>query len=57
MGVVFTIFLFRYSQHGKVGFSLAGYWNLLVVEFSSLVLHSIPLNLMVLKFDLFLLWL
>lgn len=57
IGVVFTIYLFRYSQHGKVKSSLFGYWDIYMVELNRLIMHIVPLNVIILKFDLFLLWL
>nr|YP_010139272.1 NADH dehydrogenase subunit 4 [Tullbergia mixta]QQK54726.1 NADH dehydrogenase subunit 4 [Tullbergia mixta] len=57
MGAVFSIFLFSYSQHGKVSGMVRGYWGLSISEVSGLVMHLIPLNILVLKFEVFMLWL
>ena len=55
LGVVFTIFLFMYRQHGRVNHSLRGYWGIYLVELNGLIIHLFPLNVIVLKFDIFLL--
>lgn len=57
LGAVFTFFLFSYSQHGKV---MVGGVNLLpskLNDYHSLVIHLIPLNFLVLKPEVFFLWL
>jgi NADH-ubiquinone oxidoreductase chain 4 len=56
IGVVFTIFLFSYRQHGKLGSFYVGSWGTNLVEFNTISLHVIPLNFLVIKFDIFLLW-
>jgi hypothetical protein len=55
MGVVFTIILFSFSQHGKLGSSYVRVWGTTLVEFSTMVIHVVPLNFLVIKFDIFLL--
>jgi len=57
LGAVFTIFLFSYSQHGKVFYSVRNYWSPYLVELNSLILHIIPLNMLIFKLDGFLAWL
>nr|QIT06465.1 NADH dehydrogenase subunit 4 [Mesaphorura yosii] len=57
LGVVFTIYLFSYSQHGKMNGGVQSYWVVSFVELNSLVLHSLPLNVLFLKLDPFMLWL
>jgi len=57
LGVVFTIFLFRYSQHGKLGGFSVGSWGVYLVELNRLVMHVIPLNFLFVKFDIFFMWL
>jgi NADH-ubiquinone oxidoreductase chain 4 len=56
LGVVFTIFLFSYSQHGKILFYSKTYWNLYLVELQCLVLHVGPLNFLVGKYEVFRAW-
>jgi NADH-ubiquinone oxidoreductase chain 4 len=53
-GAVFTLFLFRYSQHGKYyeGGQVGSAIN--YREFHLMVLHLLPLNVLVLKPDFFL---
>jgi len=57
IGAVFRIFLFSYSQHGKIGRGVRSYYGPKLVELSRLVCHVVPLNLIFLKFELFILWL
>jgi NADH-ubiquinone oxidoreductase chain 4 len=54
-GAVFRIFLFSYTQHGKSLNSVSNYIFVRLIELKSLLLHIIPLNVMVLKFEIFIL--
>jgi NADH-ubiquinone oxidoreductase chain 4 len=54
LGAVFTIFIFSYSQHGKVFFTNFGYPLINFRELHTLTLHIIPVNILVLKTDYFL---
>nr|YP_009330288.1 NADH dehydrogenase subunit 4 [Orchesella cincta]ANJ04205.1 NADH dehydrogenase subunit 4 [Orchesella cincta] len=54
LGAVFTLFLFSYSQHGKINFGGYSYYNVNSREYMLLVLHLIPVNFLVLKSDYFL---
>lgn len=57
LGAVFTLFLFSVSQHGK---SFSGGLSLIGVKTSEihvLVLHLLPLNFIVLKSEIFFMWL
>nr|QFX74517.1 NADH dehydrogenase subunit 4 [Tullbergia bisetosa] len=56
MGAVFSIFLFSFSQHGSMGSGAVSFWTLTQSEIMSLILHVVPLNFLVLKFELFMLW-
>jgi len=49
MGAVFTLFMFSYSQHGKVFFSSLGYNGRNFRELHSLTLHILPVNFIVLR--------
>jgi NADH-ubiquinone oxidoreductase chain 4 len=55
--VVFTIYLFSYRQHGKINGGIQSYWVVSFVELNRLVLHRLPLNILFLKLDPFILWL
>jgi NADH-ubiquinone oxidoreductase chain 4 len=55
LGAVFRIFLFSFSQHGKRLNSLGSYCEGRVVEYLSFVLHIIPLNILVFKYEFFML--
>lgn len=57
LGVVFTIYLFRYRQHGRINGGIQSYWVVSFVELNRLVLHGLPLNILFLKLDPFMLWL
>lgn len=53
LGAVFTLFLFSYSQHGKIyygGFSII---KVNFREYHLLLLHIIPVNFLILKIDYF----
>jgi NADH-ubiquinone oxidoreductase chain 4 len=54
LGAVFTLFIFSYSQHGKVFYTLFRYPLVNFRELHTLALHIIPVNLLVLKPDYFL---
>jgi len=56
LGAVFRVYLFRNSQHGNLGFSKSGFWGVYWIELHGLSLHVIPLNIMVLKFELLTVW-
>lgn len=54
LGAVFTLFIFSYSQHGKI---YRGYYSLMSTSFREihlLSLHIIPINIMILKPEYFL---
>jgi NADH-ubiquinone oxidoreductase chain 4 len=56
LGACFTIFLFSYSQHGG-GFSLiGGYWGVYMIELRRIRLHILPVYLVILRFEVFSLW-
>nr|QIT06478.1 NADH dehydrogenase subunit 4 [Novacerus sp. FZ-2019] len=54
MGAVFSIFMFSYSQHGKTYYSVYSYMLGTFREINILMMHIIPLNLMILSIDFFL---
>jgi len=55
LGAVFTIYIFSYSQHGKfIGLNL-GFINIKQRELNSLFIHILPLNILFLKPEFYLL--
>lgn len=56
LGAVFTFYLFSYSQHGKFYLSRVGFIPIKLNEYLVLILHLIPLNLLVLKPEVFFSW-
>nr|YP_010021607.1 NADH dehydrogenase subunit 4 [Pnyxia scabiei]QOL10548.1 NADH dehydrogenase subunit 4 [Pnyxia scabiei] len=53
----YSLYLFSYSQHGKLGHIVYSYSGGLNREYLLLVLHWFPLNLLILKSDSCMLWL
>nr|UJG45288.1 NADH dehydrogenase subunit 4 [Beris vallata] len=53
----YTLYLFAYSQHGKLYSGMHSSSNGSIREYILLMLHWIPLNLLILKSDCCLLWL
>jgi NADH-ubiquinone oxidoreductase chain 4 len=56
LGAAFTLYLFSYSQHGKFYLSRVGFIPIKFNEYLVLVLHLVPLNLLVLKSEVFFSW-
>ena len=54
LGAVFTIFIFSYSQHGKIFYSNFSYPRANFREIHSLALHILPVNLLILNPEYFL---
>nr|YP_010172174.1 NADH dehydrogenase subunit 4 [Sinopoppia nigroflagella]QSF20072.1 NADH dehydrogenase subunit 4 [Sinopoppia nigroflagella] len=52
---VYTLYLYSYTQHGKL-ISLYSFTQGYLREFLMLILHWIPLNFLILKSELFCLW-
>nr|QGT34993.1 NADH dehydrogenase subunit 4 [Orthonychiurus folsomi] len=52
-GAVFTLFLYSFSQHGKSYKLAEGLGSVNINEFHLILMHLIPLNILVLKSDLF----
>lgn len=57
LGAVFTFYLFSLSQHGKLGARNLNFYRVKMRDLHSLVLHIIPLNFLVLKPEIFFMWL
>nr|ALO70506.1 NADH deshydrogenase subunit 4 [Dexiogyia corticina] len=53
---VYSLFLYSYTQHGANYSGLYSFFMISMCEFLMLMLHWLPLNLMVLKSELFSLW-
>nr|QZI85401.1 NADH dehydrogenase subunit 4 [Limnophyes minimus] len=54
---VYTLFLYSYTQQGKIFSSLFSFSNNFIREYLVLMLHWLPLNLLILKSDMCFLWL
>nr|YP_010936672.1 NADH dehydrogenase subunit 4 [Callistethus plagiicollis]WKW91641.1 NADH dehydrogenase subunit 4 [Callistethus plagiicollis] len=53
----YSLFLYSYSQHGKISSSLYSFSSGFVREYLLLLLHWFPLNFLILKSEFFVLWL
>lgn len=53
----YSLYLFSYTQHGKLRVLLYSYSGGLIREYLLLFLHWFPLNLLIVKVDFFILWL
>nr|NP_112429.1 NADH dehydrogenase subunit 4 [Tetrodontophora bielanensis]AAK30948.2 NADH dehydrogenase subunit 4 [Tetrodontophora bielanensis] len=53
LGAVFTLFLYSYSQHGKSYFMGKSYLGVTMNELHSLILHLVPLNILIVKSEVF----
>nr|AML25960.1 NADH dehydrogenase subunit 4 [Staphylinidae sp. BMNH 1274222] len=53
---VYSLYLYSYSQHGAMYSGLYSFMNSSLREFLLLILHWLPLNLMILKGELFFNW-
>nr|AYQ18978.1 NADH dehydrogenase subunit 4 [Scymninae sp. 4 ACP-2013] len=49
----YSLYLFSFIQHGKLNLNIKNYYNVSVREYLLLFLHWFPLNLFILKLDLF----
>nr|QZZ18171.1 NADH dehydrogenase subunit 4 [Badamia exclamationis] len=52
----YSLYLYSYTQHGKYSLSLYSFSNSLSREYLLLMLHWLPLNVLILKIDYFMLW-
>jgi len=55
LGAVFTLFMFSYSQHGMIYYLGYSYVGAEFREIHTLVIHILPVNLLILNSDYFLL--
>nr|YP_010613699.1 NADH dehydrogenase subunit 4 [Ancema ctesia]WAR69343.1 NADH dehydrogenase subunit 4 [Ancema ctesia] len=53
----YSLYLYSYTQHGKMNMSVMSFYSGVSREYLLLSLHWLPLNLLVLKIDYFMLWL
>nr|QIT06564.1 NADH dehydrogenase subunit 4 [Tomocerus qinae] len=53
LGTVFTIYMFSYSQHGKIFNFLGSSLNCMFIEYITLMMHIIPLNFVILVSEFF----
>nr|AML25948.1 NADH dehydrogenase subunit 4 [Staphylinidae sp. BMNH 1274220] len=53
---VYSLYLYSYSQHGMVYSGIYSFMNTSMREFLLLILHWLPLNLMIMKSELFFYW-
>nr|QNP10105.1 NADH dehydrogenase subunit 4 [Tympanogaster modulatrix] len=53
---VYSLYLYSYSQHGKIYSGIYSFSNGLIREYLLLMLHWLPLNFLVLKSEYFTLW-
>nr|AFY16853.1 NADH dehydrogenase subunit 4 [Longivalvus hyalospilus] len=53
----YSLYLFSYSQHGKVSFSIYSFYGNNIREFMILFLHWLPLNFLILNSNIVVLWL
>lgn len=56
LGAVFTFYIFSYTQHGKNFFITRSSLNCSFKELNTLVIHILPLNVIILVPDVFLLF-
>nr|YP_009441690.1 NADH dehydrogenase subunit 4 [Usechus lacerta]AOY39209.1 NADH dehydrogenase subunit 4 [Usechus lacerta] len=56
LSAVYCLYLYSFSQHGKIYSGLYSFSSGVYREFLILILHWLPLNLLILKSDLMVLW-
>nr|QTH79142.1 NADH dehydrogenase subunit 4 [Taxoblenus sinicus] len=52
----YTLYLYSFTQHGKLNFSLFSFTQGYLREYLLLILHWVPLNFLILNNELFILW-
>nr|AYR05293.1 NADH dehydrogenase subunit 4 [Coleoptera sp. ACP-2013] len=52
---VYSLYLYAFSQHGTYSWSLFSYFKIKIREYLLLILHWLPLNILILKMDLYIL--
>nr|UFZ13354.1 NADH dehydrogenase subunit 4 [Archichauliodes neoguttiferus] len=56
-GAVYSLYMYSFSQHGKIYSGLYSFFSGYLREYLLLFLHWVPLNLLILKSELCMLWL
>nr|YP_010701159.1 NADH dehydrogenase subunit 4 [Papilio alcmenor]WCI21400.1 NADH dehydrogenase subunit 4 [Papilio alcmenor] len=52
----YSLYLYSYTQHGKYNMSIYSFYSGISREYLLLLLHWLPLNLLILKIDFFMIW-
>nr|YP_010850330.1 NADH dehydrogenase subunit 4 [Byasa polyeuctes]WGH12458.1 NADH dehydrogenase subunit 4 [Byasa polyeuctes] len=52
----YSLYLYSYTQHGKYNMSMYSFYMGVSREYLLLLLHWVPLNMLILKIDYFLIW-
>ncbi|YP_009054352.1 NADH dehydrogenase subunit 4 (mitochondrion) [Papilio polytes] len=52
----YSLYLYSYTQHGKYNMSIYSFYGGISREYLLLMLHWLPLNLLILKIDFFMIW-
>nr|WIL10258.1 NADH dehydrogenase subunit 4 [Papilio paris] len=52
----YSLYLYSYVQHGKYNMSIYSFYTGVSREYLMLMLHWLPLNLLILKIDFFMIW-
>nr|ABQ63457.1 NADH dehydrogenase subunit 4 [Papilio xuthus] len=52
----YSLYLYSYTQHGKYNMSIYSFYTGISREYLMLLLHWLPLNLLILKIDFFMIW-
>nr|YP_006460277.1 NADH dehydrogenase subunit 4 [Papilio machaon]ADI75338.1 NADH dehydrogenase subunit 4 [Papilio machaon] len=52
----YSLYLYSYTQHGKYNMSIYSFYTGVSREYLMLMLHWLPLNLLILKIDFFMIW-
>nr|AIM56858.1 NADH dehydrogenase subunit 4 [Papilio polytes]USO21374.1 NADH dehydrogenase subunit 4 [Papilio polytes] len=52
----YSLYLYSYTQHGKYNMSIYSFYSGISREYLLLMLHWLPLNLLILKIDFFMIW-
>nr|AND96134.1 NADH deshydrogenase subunit 4 [Onthophagus cuniculus] len=56
LSAVYSLYLYSYTQHGMVYSGLFSFYSGVVREYLLLMLHWLPLNILILKSEIFCLW-
>nr|AND96447.1 NADH deshydrogenase subunit 4 [Onthophagus rorarius] len=56
LSAVYSLYLYSYTQHGKLYSGLFSFFSGVIREYLLLILHWLPLNILILKSEIFCLW-